>query len=210
MALIQFTRNHTDHSTDRGFQFEFFCDRCRNGFTSEFKTSAAGMAVSALRVAGNLFGGVLRQANSSSYEIQRSIQGPVHDKAFRDAVEESTPNFRKCPKCTHWVCITSCWNTQRSLCMDCAPDMATELASAQAQATVAQLRQKVQQQDMTKGIDLTTEAVALCSACGAQTHGSKFCPNCGKSTRPANECGKCAAKFEAGTKFCPECGNKVA
>ena len=88
--------------------------------------------------------------------------------------------------------------------------MATELASAQAQATVAQLRQKVQQQDMTKGIDLTTDAVALCSACGAQTHGAKFCPNCGKSTRPANECGKCSAKFEAGTKFCPECGNKVA
>lgn len=28
MALIQFTRNHSDHSTDRGYQFEFFCDRC--------------------------------------------------------------------------------------------------------------------------------------------------------------------------------------
>jgi len=24
MALIQFTKNHTDHSTDKGFQFEFF------------------------------------------------------------------------------------------------------------------------------------------------------------------------------------------
>lgn len=44
MALIQFTRNHTDHSTDKGFQFEFFCDRCGNGFMSEFKTSATGMA----------------------------------------------------------------------------------------------------------------------------------------------------------------------
>ena len=32
MALIRFTRNHTDHSTDKGFQFEFFCDRCGNGF----------------------------------------------------------------------------------------------------------------------------------------------------------------------------------
>jgi hypothetical protein len=41
MALIQFTRNHSDHSTDKGYQFEFFCDRCGNGFMSEFKASAA-------------------------------------------------------------------------------------------------------------------------------------------------------------------------
>ncbi len=26
MALIQFTKNHSDHSTDKGYQFEFFCD----------------------------------------------------------------------------------------------------------------------------------------------------------------------------------------
>ena len=28
MPLIQFTHNHSDHSTDRGFQFEFLCDKC--------------------------------------------------------------------------------------------------------------------------------------------------------------------------------------
>lgn len=27
MALIQFTRNYNDLSTDQGFQFEFYCDR---------------------------------------------------------------------------------------------------------------------------------------------------------------------------------------
>jgi len=32
MALIQFTKNHSDHSTDKGYQFEFFCDRNGNGF----------------------------------------------------------------------------------------------------------------------------------------------------------------------------------
>jgi hypothetical protein len=57
MALIQFTRNHHDHSTDKGFQFEFFCDRCGNGFMSEFQPSAMGLAASALRSAGTLFGG---------------------------------------------------------------------------------------------------------------------------------------------------------
>ncbi len=62
MALIQFTKNDTDHSTDKGYQFEFFCDRCGNGFMSAFKPSVTGYASSALRAAGDLFGGVLGRA----------------------------------------------------------------------------------------------------------------------------------------------------
>ncbi|MBZ5524621.1 MAG: zinc ribbon domain-containing protein [Acidobacteriia bacterium] len=81
--------------------------------------------------------------------------------------------------------------------------------SAQVQATVEQMKQKVQQQDLTKDLDLTSEAAALCPSCGAHTQGAKFCPECGKPLRPKNECSKCGTKFEAGTKFCPECGNKI-
>src|SRR5437773_139636 len=83
MTLIQFTRNHTDHSTDKGYQFEFFCDRCGNGFMSEFQASAVGLAASALRAAGGFFGGILGSASSNAYEIERVIQGPAHDSAFR-------------------------------------------------------------------------------------------------------------------------------
>ncbi len=209
MALIQFTKNHTDHSTDKGFQFEFFCDRCGNGFMSEFKASAAGMAASALHAAGSFFGGVLGQVSSSSYEIERAIQGPAHDAAFRAATEEAKPNFRQCPKCTRWVCLAACWNDKRTLCYECAPDIETEMAAAQVQTTVAQMKQKIQEQDMTKGMDLTTEASALCPACGAHTHGAKFCPECGKSLRAKDACGKCGTKIEPGVKFCPECGNKI-
>ena len=38
MALIQFTKNHSDHSTDKGYQFEFFCDRCGTGFMTRLQT----------------------------------------------------------------------------------------------------------------------------------------------------------------------------
>ena len=209
MALIQFTRNHTDHSTDKGNQFEFFCDRCHNGFMTEFKPSVAGFAGSALRAAGGLFGGILGQASSSAYEIERMVRGPAHDKAFREAVEETKPSFRQCPKCTHWVCKATCWNDKRSLCYECAPDIQTELASAQVQSTVEQMKQKVHAQDLTKDLDVTSEAAALCPSCGARTQGAKFCPDCGKPLRPKNECSRCGTKFEAGTKFCPECGNKT-
>jgi hypothetical protein len=210
MTLIQFTRNHTDHSTDKGYQFEFFCDRCGNGFMSEFQASAVGIAASALRAAGGFFGGILGSAGSNTYEIERAIQGPAHDSAFRSAIEAAKPNFRQCPKCAKWVCQATCWNAKRSLCYACAPDVDTELAAAQAQATVEQIQEKVRQQDLTRGLDLTSEAVASCPACGAHTQGAKFCPECGKPLRPKNECSKCGTTYEAGTKFCPECGNKVS
>lgn len=210
MAAIQFTRNHNDHSTDKGFQFEFICDRCGNGFMSEFKSSVAGLASSALRTAGDIFGGMFGQVSRGSYEIERAIRGPAHDKAFQEAVEEIKVNFRQCPKCAKWACLNTCWNQKRGLCYECAPNVETELAAAQAQATVEQVREKVKQLDLTNDIDVTSEAAALCPSCGSRTQGAKFCPECGKPIRPKNECSRCGTKFEAGTKFCPECGNKVA
>jgi membrane protease subunit (stomatin/prohibitin family) len=210
MALIQFTKNHSDHSTDKGYQFEFFCDRCGNGFMSAFKASMTGYATSALRAASDIFGGVLGRAAAGSYEVERAVRGPGHDHAFQEAVEEAKPNFRQCPKCAKWVCLTMCWNPKRGLCYDCAPSVETELAAAQAQATVEQIQEKVRQQDLTRDIDLTSEAAALCPSCGARTQGAKFCPECGKPLRPKNECSRCGTKYEAGAKFCPECGNKLA
>ena len=37
---FQFTRNYNDLSTNKGFQFEFCCDRCGTGFRTKFKSSA--------------------------------------------------------------------------------------------------------------------------------------------------------------------------
>ena len=214
MALIQFTRNHTDHSTDKGYQFEFFCDRCGSGFRSEFVASVTGFAASALRAAGGLFGGVFGQAGSSAYEIQRAVAGPAHDKAFRAAIEKAKPHFRQCPRCSKWACQSTCWNAQRSLCFDCAPDVQTELAAAQLQATIEQAKQKLATVDMTKGLDVAGEhtegAVARCPSCNALTQGSKFCPECGKPLRPKDACPKCGVKVEAASKFCPACGAKMA
>ena len=57
MALIQFVRNYDDLSSDRGFQFKFHCDKCGNGFMTQFETSTVGMAESVLVVASSLLGG---------------------------------------------------------------------------------------------------------------------------------------------------------
>jgi len=39
MGSIAFTRNYSDHSNDTGYQFEFHCDKCGNGYRSTFRAS---------------------------------------------------------------------------------------------------------------------------------------------------------------------------
>ena len=90
MALIQFTRNHSDHSTDKGYQFEFFCDRCGNGFMSEFKASVTGYATSFLRAAGEVFGGAFGSANAGTYEIER-LPGRLTTRRSASASRRPSP-----------------------------------------------------------------------------------------------------------------------
>ena len=48
MPTVEFTGNYEDLSTDRGYQFKFYCEKCGNGYMSTFKASKMGMATSML------------------------------------------------------------------------------------------------------------------------------------------------------------------
>ena len=78
MGRVEFTDNYEDLSTDKGYQFKFHCDKCGNGHMTEFQASTLGMAESALRVAGSVFGGFFNTAGNSAYEIQRAVGGKAH------------------------------------------------------------------------------------------------------------------------------------
>ncbi len=207
--MIQFTQNYDDLSTDRGYQFKFYCDKCGNGYMSEFETSITGVAGGLLSAAGSIFGGVLGRAGSGAYEIQRAVGGKAHDDALRKAVDKGKQHFKQCSRCGKWVCPENCWNHQRGLCEECAPDLREEMAAAQAQATKDQVWQKAQQTDYVAAVDMKTPATAFCPHCGAKTEAAKFCPECGGKLNPKTACPKCAHEMQAGAKFCPECGTKV-
>lgn len=209
MATIRFTRNYDDLSTDRGYQFKFYCDRCGNGYLSSFQTSVTGMATGLLSAAGSMLGGVFGRASSGAYEFQRAVGGKAHDSALQTAVEEIRPQFHQCSRCGQWVCPDVCWNSKRGLCIDCAPNIEQEVAAAQAQATKDQIWQKTAEIDYTKKLDLTEEGVASCPKCGARTGGGKFCPECGEKIAAKTKCSACGFEFAPGTKFCPECGAKA-
>jgi hypothetical protein len=39
MSSVEFTDNYEDLSTDKGYQFKFYCEHCGNGYMSSFKPS---------------------------------------------------------------------------------------------------------------------------------------------------------------------------
>lgn len=228
MAMIRFVANHEDLSTDRGYQFKFYCDKCGNGYMSRFEASAIGTAGSLLRAAGDMFGGWLGSAGNSAYEVQRAVGGKAHDEALARAVEEGKEHFHQCSRCGRWVCPEVCWNAAAGQCEECAPDYREEFASshahAKADAAREQLQEKARATDYVSRVDMSAGATfgaaaaggpaaasRRCAACDAQVGQAKFCPECGTPAAPPRPtCADCGHQPEGTPKFCPECGSKMS
>jgi membrane protease subunit (stomatin/prohibitin family) len=206
MPNIPFTRNYTDLSSNRGYQFKFHCGRCGNGYQSSFVTNKLGAAAMAANAAASLLGGLFGGAARAAQSLESVVAGPQHDAALDAAVREISPLFKQCTRCGQWVCEPVCWNKTAGLCESCAPDLNEEIAAAQAQAARAQVAEKVQAVDYLGQRDLAQVAAAVCPKCGAKGQGGKFCPECGTSLSPKRKCGSCGAEADGTPKFCPECG----
>jgi hypothetical protein len=213
MDAIEFTRNYTDLSTDRGFQFEFHCDRCGNGYKTAFQAWTMGTVSGALDAASSLFGGVFGEAANLSERARSATWQQARDKAMVDAVTQVKPNFLQCPHCLRWVCKKNCWNQQRGLCKDCAPDLAVEISAQQSAKALEQIQTSVgvdAEDEKLIGSVGKTKVAASCPNCHAPlASNAKFCPSCGfKLADAASLCKNCGVKLSPGAKFCPECGTQ--
>ena len=197
--MLQFVANYDDLSTDKGYQFKFHCDKCRNGYMSRYQTNTMGVASSLLSAAGSLFGGLFNDAGHAAYQVQRAVGGKAHDEALALAVQEGKQHFKQCTRCGQWVCPDVCWNHQAGLCETCAPDEQEELAAQQARATSEQIYTKTRAQDYTQELDfLSRGGIVQCPSCHARlAPGQKFCAACGHSV---------AAATSAQGRFCTGCG----
>lgn len=210
MANVPFTSNYTDLSSQRGFQFKFFCQKCGNGYMSSFRANHMGTVAGAIDAAASLLGGIFGRAAQTADTLQSMAAGPQHDAALEAAVTEIAPTFKQCTRCGEWVCQPICWNQKAGLCETCAPDLDEEIAAAQAQAAREQVMQKAREIDYTAQRNLAQRAAAVCPSCGAKTQGGKFCPECGTAFSPKRTCGHCGTEAEGSPKFCPECGTGYA
>ena len=220
--LHSFTRNYNDLSTESGFQFEFFCDCCGNGFKSTFvesstygkknKSERFGRMASSF---GSLIGG---RANDLGWALERgsdfvnnrfSGDNPEwrkeYEKSFDEAQQEIQPKFKKCPSCNKWVCA-DCWNEDESLCIECAPRESSYVAKARSQAMQRNIDEAAETATVWKG-KLETQTT-VCPECGKPAGNGKFCNNCGASLEQ-KKCPKCGAQVAQGMKFCGECGAPI-
>ncbi len=217
-GMVPFTDNYQDHSTREGFQFEFFCERCGNGYASSFRKSITGFGGRMARIGGSLLGGSLgNKMEEVGYQaewLRDGNRGGARDKALAEAVGEVQQYFTQCHRCGQWVCTTICWNGERGMCVQCAPKLDQEVAGMQAAAQVQQLNEKIQQQDWTQDVNYRDQGTAICPSCGGETGGGKFCASCGTALAAAPAatkkfCANCGTELK-GAKFCAECGTPAA
>jgi len=218
--LIGFTDNFADNSTDAGFQFTFYCDICREGYKTRFIESKTYKKGKFFRGLGRTISAVSQM--TGKYNIGYGIESGTdvlsekyrgmtpewhkeHEAAFELAQNEAKGHFHRCPKCTKWVCEND-WNEQEGLCVNDAPRVNVEIASAKAQKAVQDIQEKAAGTQVFTGEIESKQTI--CPKCGKPAGEGKFCNNCGA---PLNllKCPKCGAQNSIGTKFCGQCGTKL-
>lgn len=206
MTEIQFSDNYSDVSDDTGFQFEFYCEGCRDAWRSEFKAYLPGKASRLLDAAGGIFGGVLGGAERAADYVKDAGYRAAHDKAFKEAIEEAKVHFFRCHRCGNYFC-NKCFNPELNLCTSCAPSVEEEAEVAAREAEIEMARTRAQE-TVQSGKRRTDENV-ICPSCGARVLQAKFCSECGAPLAKKLTCPSCGATLTPGAKFCPECGKKL-
>ena len=104
--LKTITKQFRDRSTERFFQFSFYCDRCGREWTSEQYPFVHG------------FPEELSEDERRAKEILWRID---HDAAFERANLEARLRFNSCKACGKIVCdgCFAVWE-EEDLCVDCA------------------------------------------------------------------------------------------
>lgn len=215
MSEIKFSKNFADHSiqtgANAGFQFEFYCERCRDAWRSEFVAYTGGRTSTWISKAAGMFGGLLGRASTAAEGLAQAGYGKAHDAAFAESIEQAKRHFHRCARCMKFACDI-CWNTGKGLCRDCAPDAAVEIDAARAEGEVQSAREAARAEGLERGqeLDVKRDRQLVCPQCGAETHGAKFCPQCGTKLAVTTNCPKCSAAMAPGANFCPECGEKLS
>lgn len=223
MALIAFTDNFADNSTEAGFQFTFHCDLCQEGYKTQFiesktykKTGLLRGLGKALSVGATVLGrtGIGSTIERGADILTERFEGmspewhKEHEQALRLAQHEAKGHFHRCPKCTKWVCEND-WNEQEGLCTECGPRESVEVTAARAEKMEQDIKaskaRAARKQVFTGEVE---SRQTICPECGKPSGSGKFCNNCG-TPLSLIQCPKCGTKSPAGTRFCGECGSKL-
>ena len=124
-ALIPFTSNYTDVSTYEGYQYEFCCQRCGNGYRSAFRHSVTGFGGRIAALGGGLLGGEIgarvQEVGLLAQWDRSSTRGSTNDRRLLEAAQDVAGHFVQCRGCAEWVCRDVCWDDRAGCCARCVP-----------------------------------------------------------------------------------------
>ena len=206
MANVPFTGNYEDLSTDRGYQFKFYCEKCHNGYMSSFQTSKMGMLGAAARVAGSLFGGVFgRVARQRVRSAARRSADRAHDSALKDAVERDRADLQA----VHAL-------RQLGLRADLLEQEGRPLRDLRARSRRRDGRRAGRGRARTDAESAHRRlheparrpqpAAAVCPSAARRRRAASSATNAARRCSPKRGCAECGNEAEGTPKFCPECG----
>lgn len=220
MGIQSITNNYNDNSTEAGFQFVFYCDKCGDEYQTNFvecvnqkksnflRTLTDGLSAGA-RIAGlhNLAYGLEEggRVATNRFEGMSSEWHKEHEIAFKNAVNEAKGHFHRCSGCQSWVC-DDCFNEDEGMCVECSPRESAMVSKARAERIKEEIEEKASKTSLFKGKIGSRQMI--CPKCGKPTGQGKFCSNCG-SPVGMPKCPSCGAENQASSKFCNECGARL-
>jgi len=211
---VRFGDNYTDLSSESGvnagFQFEFFCEHCNDAWRTPFVPYRRGQVSGWLGKASDLLGGLFGSAGDVVSGMAESGFGTARDAAFRDAVQLARGRFHRCGTCAQYVC-DRCWNRERGLCLQCAPDTDAEVEAARARGETEAAVEAATEEGRSRGKkrDVKTAKQLVCPSCGEKSGGGKFCASCGAKMDAKAFCPECGKPVTMTDAFCRECGHRL-
>jgi hypothetical protein len=181
--------HYTDLSSENGFQFEFYCERCPEAWRSGFVRYTEGRLPGAMDAASRLMG----PRNAAARGVATFRGGAwdrARDAAFRKAARTAGEHFHDCPKCRS-QCCPGCWSATAECCATC---VSSGVAHALSRRRGAALGQPIGR---------------CCSECARPVGGASFCPHCGAGLGEKQACRACRTTIPVAVRFCPSCGERA-
>ena len=166
----KFKDNYVDHSDEKGYAYEFFCEICNKAYRPEYFVIPSGIFY-IIALFFKFIGMKMSGKHKGSFgDLKESEKKNLQRTSLTKSMKHAESHFLKCSECGLFVCA-SCWNPSQKKCTNCQPVKTDDLPIHE--------RKKREKEEREKAARMVSR---FCPGCGAEKKANaKFCDVCGAS-----------------------------